>query len=377
MIAHNIKRFAKLAIWLLAFVMVVGFSACSKKGIKALFSGSSGDVVADGQVAGEPGGEGPVFGGVASEESGEGAEERDVAVRDDEKGEMRGTVLETGEIDESEIAFLDDGIEEDVASGTRERLSAPTHSGRDGQELVVVEPSTEADTQQTLREALPAVEESTAGEMVLIQPQSEESDVVEAPVAVEESTAGEMVLIQPQSERLEPMAEVTEESGPQSSGLDPEVHQESAPLPLIVAQDQGSPVPLVDVEVSKIETALVPTPAGDTFVVQDSFESIYFDFDRWAIPKPMVQRLTDQASWLKARPNSKVVIEGHCDMRGSREYNMVLGEKRARAVRNFLIDLGVKDDQLSVISYGKERLTCFDSEEACHQGNRRAQLVLR
>ena len=121
----------------------------------------------------------------------------------------------------------------------------------------------------------------------------------------------------------------------------------------------------------------IASAATDKVVLKAGFEDIYFDFDRWAIPKPMQARLSDHAQWLQAHPGSAVLIEGHCDIRGSREYNMVLGEKRARSVKGFLLDLGVKEDQLSMISYGKERLTCFESREACHGDNRRAHFVMR
>ncbi|HIA14394.1 MAG TPA: hypothetical protein EYN74_05835 [Nitrospirales bacterium] len=144
-----------------------------------------------------------------------------------------------------------------------------------------------------------------------------------------------------------------------------------------LAYAEVQPNLLVGVGTSAIETAAVSAPAEDTFFVKESFENIYFDFNRWAIPTPMVERLTAHASWLRAHSGSEVRIEGHCDIRGSREYNMVLGERRARSVKDFLLDLGVKEVQLSLISYGKERLTCFEGKEGCHQDNRRAHLMLK
>jgi len=162
-------------------------------------------------------------------------------------------------------------------------------------------------------------------------------------------------------------------NGKGSSASDVDIEHVLDPLILAAAQ----PASPVGSGISAIETAAVTVPVEETFFVKEGFENIYFDFDRWAIPKPMVERLAAHASWLKAHPNSEVLVEGHCDIRGSREYNMVLGEKRARSVRDFLLDLGVRENQLSVISYGKERLTCFEGREICHQDNRRAHLGLR
>jgi peptidoglycan-associated lipoprotein len=74
-------------------------------------------------------------------------------------------------------------------------------------------------------------------------------------------------------------------------------------------------------------------------------------------------------------PNSRVVLEGHCDERGSAEYNLGLGDRRANAAKEFLVQLGVPTDRLSVISYGKERPQCTESNEGCWQRNRRVHLV--
>ncbi len=157
------------------------------------------------------------------------------------------------------------------------------------------------------------------------------------------------------------------------SGSEPEHVSES----LIVAQAQPNVLVRMSDEVANAEVPAIASAATETFFVQAPFEDVYFDYDRWAIPKPMQDRLSDHAQWLKAHPNAEVVIEGHCDVRGSREYNMVLGEKRARSVKSFLLDLGVTEDQVSLISFGKERLTCLDTDASCHQKNRRAHLGLR
>ena len=100
--------------------------------------------------------------------------------------------------------------------------------------------------------------------------------------------------------------------------------------------------------------------------------NIYFAFNSWKLSDPMVETLIASAKWLKTHEGTKIMIEGHCDERGSREYNVVLGEKRASVVKSFLRDLGVQEDQIVTISYGKERPVCLEGSATCHAKNRRA-----
>ena len=105
--------------------------------------------------------------------------------------------------------------------------------------------------------------------------------------------------------------------------------------------------------------------------VQDA----YFDYDKNDIRSDAQAVLTQNASAIKAIladfPSASIVIEGHCDERGSAEYNLGLGDRRATAAKEFLVGLGVPADRLKTISYGKERPQCTDSDEACWQKNRR------
>lgn len=110
-------------------------------------------------------------------------------------------------------------------------------------------------------------------------------------------------------------------------------------------------------------------------------ETIYFDY--------MAAELTDAAraslkqnavtlkAILKAAPGVKIRVEGHCDERGTLEYNMALGERRANAVRNYYVSLGVSKSALSTVSYGEERPACRESTEGCYTQNRRGETVLR
>ncbi len=110
--------------------------------------------------------------------------------------------------------------------------------------------------------------------------------------------------------------------------------------------------------------------------LQAGLNDIFFDFDRWSLSDGSKDALAHNAEWLKANPSHKVAIEGHCDERGTQSYNMVLGEKRAAAARNYLIELGVPANRLMVVSYGKERPFCKVHEETCYQQNRRAHLAV-
>jgi peptidoglycan-associated lipoprotein len=108
---------------------------------------------------------------------------------------------------------------------------------------------------------------------------------------------------------------------------------------------------------------------------QKQLADIYFAFDKWALTAEGKKNLTQSAEALKQVPTAKLSIEGHCDERGSREYNLVLGEKRAKETQRFLSGLGVTNP-MSVTSYGKERPVCTEHDESCYWKNRRAHLVL-
>jgi peptidoglycan-associated lipoprotein len=102
-------------------------------------------------------------------------------------------------------------------------------------------------------------------------------------------------------------------------------------------------------------------------------ENIYFDFDQFTLSAEARATLADNAKYLNASSGTQVVIEGHCDERGSDEYNLALGESRALAAKNYLISLGVAAKRLSVISYGEEKPADMGSNEAAWAKNRRAE----
>ncbi|THJ21473.1 MAG: peptidoglycan-associated lipoprotein Pal [Nitrospira sp. CG24E] len=104
---------------------------------------------------------------------------------------------------------------------------------------------------------------------------------------------------------------------------------------------------------------------------------VFFAYDSWTISEEGRQALSRDAEWIKSNPNVSLKVEGHCDERGTSAYNLVLGEKRAKAARNYLVELGVGANRLSVVSYGKERPTCSEHAESCYQQNRRGHIVVK
>lgn len=105
-------------------------------------------------------------------------------------------------------------------------------------------------------------------------------------------------------------------------------------------------------------------------------DTVYFDTDRYNIDSEDAARLRTQAQYLQQYPQVRATIEGHCDERGTREYNLALGERRANAAKNYLVSLGVSADRLSTISYGKERPVATGSNEAAWSQNRRAVTIV-
>ncbi len=103
---------------------------------------------------------------------------------------------------------------------------------------------------------------------------------------------------------------------------------------------------------------------------------INFDFDRYEIREDMKPILQKNAEWLLKFKSVKILIEGHCDERGTVEYNMALGEKRAEAARNYLAALGVQKERIKIISYGKNKLLVKGVDEESHFQNRRAEFVI-
>jgi peptidoglycan-associated lipoprotein len=118
------------------------------------------------------------------------------------------------------------------------------------------------------------------------------------------------------------------------------------------------------------------TPGSQQDLDASAGDRVFFAFDRSDISPEARQTLSRQADWLRRYPNVTVTIEGHCDERGTREYNLALGERRAQAVKNVLVALGISAGRISTISYGKERPAVVGSTEDAYAQNRRAVTVV-
>lgn len=109
---------------------------------------------------------------------------------------------------------------------------------------------------------------------------------------------------------------------------------------------------------------------------QSTAERVHFEFNSAELRADAKDALDGQAAWLAKYGNVSILIEGHCDKRGPREYNLGLGERRAVAVRNYLVSKGVAKDRVRVVSYGKERLAVEGDDEQAHAYNRRAVTIV-
>jgi peptidoglycan-associated lipoprotein len=110
--------------------------------------------------------------------------------------------------------------------------------------------------------------------------------------------------------------------------------------------------------------------------IEAGLQDVFFGYDQWTLSDAGMEALNRDALWLKAHPGAVMKVEGHCDERGTTDYNVVLGDKRAKAARSYLIESGVSPKQVAIVSYGKERPFCTDPAESCYQQNRRGHVLL-
>jgi peptidoglycan-associated lipoprotein len=161
----------------------------------------------------------------------------------------------------------------------------------------------------------------------------------------------------------------------------PMVPVASAPPPTVPAP--AAPAPAAPVAMAPAPAApptVAPTPAPappKDYAPNPALQTIHFDFDRAAIRPADAKILDASAAWLKANPSQLVLIEGHCDERGTAEYNVALGDRRATAARNYLTAQGVAAERITLVSYGKERPSCSEHAEACWAKNRRDELLTK
>jgi len=137
----------------------------------------------------------------------------------------------------------------------------------------------------------------------------------------------------------------------------------------------GAPAPLGTSEPRTPLGSARPAPAE--FAARAELEDIHFDFDRHDI-RPGDARILDvSAAWLQENPGTLVLIEGHCDERGTDAYNLALGDRRAKAAVDYLVSRGIQAERMTTLSYGKERPVCQEHTAACWAQNRRAHFLVK
>ncbi len=149
---------------------------------------------------------------------------------------------------------------------------------------------------------------------------------------------------------------------------------ESATYHLIAKGPGGTEEADARITVSAPPAPPTPGPSEEEMFGQN-MKHLFFDYDKYDIRADQQAALQADAKWLSEHPNVSFTIEGHCDDRGSIEYNLALGDNRATAVKNALVQQGVSADRVRTISYGKEKPFCTDSNEECWQQNRRGYFV--
>jgi len=157
-------------------------------------------------------------------------------------------------------------------------------------------------------------------------------------------------------------------SSPPGPTLEPADSEPSTTEPPISAAPASPPEP----------TPAEPgRPGPNEFTGSAAVKPIYFDFNKYAIRPGDARILEANAEWLRKSAAMLVLIEGHCDERGTIEYNLALGERRARAARDYLISNGIAAERISIVSFGAERPVCTEATEGCWSKNRRAVFLLR
>lgn len=149
---------------------------------------------------------------------------------------------------------------------------------------------------------------------------------------------------------------------------------------------EAAPPPPAVTEAPPPPTTAPPPPAArESDVLSQDLQTLnskgylkdaFFDFDKADLRDDARTALAADAQWLKQYGSVKVLIEGHCDERGTEEYNLSLGQKRASSVKDYLVSLGVEGSRINTVSYGKARPFCADHDENCWQQNRRGHFVI-
>ncbi|MEK7286460.1 MAG: OmpA family protein [Nitrospirota bacterium] len=150
------------------------------------------------------------------------------------------------------------------------------------------------------------------------------------------------------------------------------------PLDLVIPEEPSS-LPLQEEEiasVAKVEESEIP--ASDSGINEAEtkktiLKDIFFDLDQWTIKVEEMAILEENVKWMNKNLAAKIIVNGYGDSRGTNEYNLILGEKRASVVKDAMVTLGIKPSRLTVVSYGEERPFCVEEDDSCYKQNRRVQ----
>lgn len=145
----------------------------------------------------------------------------------------------------------------------------------------------------------------------------------------------------------------------------------------LTSEEDTITIPAIDIEETIDMLNTEADIRGAQFIGQENIETIIFEFDKYNLSDKNRNTLSANAEILKSHKEWTILIEGHCDDRGTIEYNLVLGQKRAKQVRDYYIRLGVRESAMGTISYGEENPACMDETEICWIQNRRAETKVR
>ncbi len=248
-------------------------------------------------------------------------------------------------------------------------------------DIPIEQPARPASRREFSSEILATPKSTLSSPEILSLPESQEVDPAEEPImlsmpSVTESPVKPAIAGIPSIE-FEPEVPALPRRSSDGDSVSPQILM--APVTKLESPTLVSPALKKDsIQVAKVIPQEAAPAEMVTKVLEASLRDIYFDYDRFAIREDAAELLKKNAELLSTGLlESKIVIEGHCDERGTQSYNIVLGEARANAVKTFLEDLGIPRDKLEVVSYGKDKPFCRQQTEECWQENRRGHFVIK
>ena len=161
---------------------------------------------------------------------------------------------------------------------------------------------------------------------------------------------------------------VTMEAQPMEEGMTAEQAQAQQQAEAEAARREAEMAKMSAEEKQRAEAAMMAEEARKRAFEE---EEIHFDFDKYVLTPKAMMILDEKASYLREHPEMRVLIEGHCDERGTNEYNLALGDRRANSAKNYLVKSGVMESRITTISYGEEQPLCTEHTESCWWRNRR------